>query len=531
MIMGKTRPGQATELGTLGNIEFELKFAGAPSAVAALPESRFLRAIAQDKGAPGEEGAWERLASTYYDTAERDLERRGLSLRLREEKGALVQAVKRPEDGPAAARSEFECELSTESVFPAKTGEAEIDELIGTLNGSLHPIARTTVDRWAAVVGYGGAKIEIAVDLGLAESWNGEGARAEAPLAEAELELLDGDPGAVFELGRLFAGNAPLRLETRTKLETATALSRGGLYDIAREARLDFAPQTVAGDALRATLGAVAARLAALQPAALDARKPEGIHQARVALRRLQAVERIYRPFLKTNALRDLAERAKLFRKGLGEARDWDVFLAETLPAAAHTNYAPEGVRRLRARAQAARAEAWARAAASLAHPDFTVFLIDLAEAATLACWRKETRPQMEAPLESFAPRVLDRARKKARKTAKKIDRSSLAGYHPLRIALKKLRYPVQMFRSIYPKGARKGFMAAMSALQEDFGRINDAATAETLAGAAAAGEGADAMRAAGFICGYRAAEADAAAREIDAAWADFEAMKPFWRE
>lgn len=514
----------------LGNIEFELKFVGAPTAIAALPQSRLLRAIARDKGAPGE-GAWERLAATYYDTPDRDLERRGLSLRLREEKGALVQAVKRPEGAGAVARAEFECELAGPGVFPARTGDAEIDELIDTVNGSLHPVARTTVDRWATVLGYRGSKIEFAVDLGLAESWNGEGARAEAPLAEAELELVDGDPGAVFDLGRLLASNAAVRLGAGTKLETATALARGGLYAIGKEPRLDLGPGTPSGEALRLTVGAVASRLAALQPAVLEARKAEGVHQMRVALRRLQAVERVYRKFLKTSALRDLAARARLFRQGLGAARDWDVFLEETLPAASRNNYAPEGVRRLRARAETLRADAWARAAATLADPDFTAFLIDLTEAASIAAWREAGTRDLAAPLSDFAPRVLDRALKKLRRTAKQTDRSTLAGYHPLRIALKKLRYPVQMFRSIYPKAARRSFMRAMTVLQDDFGALNDAVVAETLANEAARGEGAEAMRAAGFISGYRAAEADAAAKAIDAAWADFVAMKPFWRE
>lgn len=509
----------------LDEIEFELKFVGTSTDIAALPQSRLLRAMGP------REGAWERLCSTYYDTPGRDLERRGLSLRLREEAGGLVQAVKRPRDAGAVARAEHQRVLPSAGMFPAKTGDAEIDELIETLNGALRPVARTTVDRWAAKVGYGASTIELAVDLGRAESWNGEGARAEAPVAEAELELVDGDPGDIFELGRLVATNAPVRLSARTKLEAAAALSRGGLYAIDKEARLALTPKTPAGDALQLTLAGVAARIASLQPAILDARKAEGVHQMRVALRRLQAVERTFRPFLKSDALRNLAQRGRLFRKNMGDARDWDVFLEDTLPAATRNNYAPDGARRLRRRAEALRADAWVRAAAAVADKEFTAFLIDLTEAAAIPAWRAGADADLDAPLSDFAPRVLDRVRRKMLKTAGKIDRSSLAGYHPLRIALKKLRYPVQMFRPIYAKDARKEFMAALSALQEDFGTVNDAAVAGTLAGAAALGEGEEAMRAAGFICGYRAAEADAAARKIDADWAAFEAIKPFWRD
>ncbi len=508
----------------LDNIEFELKFSGPSPAIAALPQSRFLRAM--DPGA----GRWERLASTYYDTADRALERRGLSLRLREEAGTLVQAVKRPNGVGAVARTEFESEIASETAFPAKTGDADIDKLIAEHNGALRPVARTTVDRWASVLGYGASKIEFAVDLGLAQSWNGNGPAIETPLAEAELELVDGDPRDIFELGRLLADNAPVRLSARTKLETALLLARDGLYGIGKEERLTVAPETTAADALQQTLGAIAARLANLQPAMLDTRKAEGVHQMRVALRRLQAVERIFRPYCDAPALRDLAGRGRLLRKILGPARDWDVFLGETLPEATRNEYAQEGMRRLKIRAEAARAEAWAQAVAAVADPAFTGFLIDLTEAATVAAWRKEAGKALGAPLSDFAPRALNRAYKSMRKTARKIDRSHPAGYHPLRIALKKLRYPVQMFRPIYAKEQRKGFMAALAALQEDFGAVNDAVTAETLANAAAAGEGKEAARAAGFISGYRAAQAAEATRKLDQDWPAFEAMTPFWR-
>jgi len=55
--------------------------------------------------------------------------------------------------------------------------------------------------------------------------------------------------------------------------------------------------------------------------------------------------------------------------------------------------------------------------------------------------------------------------------------------------------------------------------------------TAQRLADAAAASGGEDLMRAAGFVSGYRAAEAQNAAKEIDAALSAFEKMDPFWRK
>ena len=508
----------------MGHTEFELKFVGSSAAVAAVPQGRFFRAL------KSESAAWNRLTSTYYDTPGRALKQHAISLRLREDGGHLVQAVKHTNGVVLIERAEYETEIETISAFPAKTGVSGIDELIATLNAELQPVARTMVDRWAAIVSYGQSKIEVAVDLGCAEGWTEDNRVAEAPIAETELELIKGCPRDVFELARLLSENAPLRLSLRTKLEYATSLANGGPYAIAEKRRLRFEPHAPAMDALQQTLGAIAARIASLQPAILDVRKPEGIHQMRIVLRRLQAVERIFRPYLKTRALRALSKKARDYRKALGEARDWDVFLDETLPAATRNNYEPEGVKRLRACAERLRAQAWSRAAGAISEPGFTAFLIDLIEAASLASWRDAARKPLKAPLEEFAPRALDPAYDNVMKTAQTIDRNYLSGYHPLRIALKKLRYPVQMFRTIYPKESREEFMGALAGLQGAFGGLNDAVVAETLANAAAEGEGRQAIRAAGFICGYRAAEAEAAARHIRAAWPAFEKKRRFWR-
>ncbi len=203
-----------------GEIETELKFTGAPGDVAALPESLFMKAMVQGRG-----GEWERLSSTYYDTPDLALEQAGLSLRLREENGARVQAVKRPRGEGAIIRDEFECALGEGAVFPAKTGDPSADALIEAARADLAPSASTIVDCWSAVVRFGVSEIEIAVDLGRAECRGADGVMRTAPLAEVELELVEGEAGDLFDLGRLLIRNAPLRISTRTKLEYARSLA------------------------------------------------------------------------------------------------------------------------------------------------------------------------------------------------------------------------------------------------------------------------------------------------------------------
>ena len=509
---------------TAGHTEFELKFTGSPGDVAALIGSDFVSA-ASPKG-----GGWERLSSKYYDTPDRRLARKGFSLRLREEGGALTQAVKTRRSS-AASRMEFETEVRSGDAFPAAAGDKAVDTLIDDVTPVLEPFAQTTADRWTAVLAFRGAEIELAIDLGRAECRDDEGRDYAAPLAEVELELISGDPARVFDFARLLLENAPLRYRALSKLETAERLSRPpGLIFPAPRTRIDG--DMSAGDALQRSLNDIAARLAEVQPFIIDFRTPEGIHQMRVALRRLRSIERVFRPYLKDGEIASLARRAKSFAGALGPARDWDVFIGETLPVAQRTDEASGGARRLKAKAEAMRAEAWARAADVIAGKAFNHFVLDAVKAGALCDWCKKMKGEMKAPVRDFAPAVLDRVLNKTMKVAAKTPASGdLATRHPLRIALKKLRYPVQLFRPAYPKASRKDYMSALSALQDAFGAVNDAVVAQTLADRAAQGEGEDAARAAGFIAGYKAAEAKSAAETIDGAWTVFEKTTPFWRD
>ena len=504
--------------------ELEIKFTGAPSALSALPGSPFMDALTRG------EGAWERLETRYYDTPEGDLAASGVSLRLREAGGGLVQTVKRKGAAGVVDREEWERPLNNGEAFPALTGASDIDVALSTLADRLRPELRIDVDRWACAFPFRNSRLEIAVDLGVSQA-AAEGSRPPAMVGEVELELITGSAEDLFAAAKLLLVNAPLRLSARSKLETAKAAAAGTEAEIPSRRKIDASAGETAGVLLQRALVAAAERMIDIQPAITQARAVEGVHQMRVELRRFRAIERVFRRSLGDETLSRLAGRAKIFARALGPARDWDVFLAETLSAAASHDYAPEGFAALKAKAHGLRAEAWGRAAAIIDGLSFSTFLLELLEAAHAATWaRPEENEALAAPVERYARKALDRTWRKTRKTAFEMDRDNLAARHPLRIALKKQRYAVQIFRALYPKDSRKPYMAAMSALQEAFGAVNDAVVAQGLANEAAMGGGERAMRAAGFICGFHAARAEAAAKEIDAAWAAFEEMTPFWR-
>ena len=158
------------------------------------------------------------LTTTYYDTADRALSRRGLTLRVREANGRFVQTVKA--NGKARtdvlARSEWEDEIASalpDSRLPKGVAEA------------LHPLFATAVKRTTITLEASPSlTIEAAIDRG---EIRGFGNAAIMPISEIELELKRGEPGALFGTTLELLSTAPLHVEVRSKFERGCAAVAG----------------------------------------------------------------------------------------------------------------------------------------------------------------------------------------------------------------------------------------------------------------------------------------------------------------
>lgn len=512
--------------GERSKLEIELKLVGAPGDVAALRHSPLIEAVAR-----GEERA-ARLVSTYYDTLDGALRAAGVSLRLREGAGKRLQTMKCETKGRGAvARIEEERALAFGEAFPAVVKDPKAAKLIAGAR-RLDPVARISVDRWTRCLENGPTRIEAAFDIGRLEAWRAGVPAHAGPIAEAELELIEGEPRDLFDLAAaiLIESRGCLRPGIFSKAEQAQRLGQRQT-EIAPEAVIKLTGKDDAADALAIALRAIAARIAEVEPAVTELRLAEGVHQMRVALRRLRSLERTYRDDLKTNELRGLARAARGFASELGPARDWDVFLSETLPPLERAGEELEGLREIRARGDALRAAAWERARQTIASPDFAEFTLELMAAGHLEAWRCKARKCLAEPARAFAAAALDERLAEAEEAALTIDSPDPAACHPLRIALKKLRYTAQTFSTAFPRRARKPYMAALSRLQDDLGAVNDAVTAQRLANDAALGQGRNAARASGFIAGFHAAAGRARAEAVGEDWRAFAATAPFWRD
>ncbi|MEZ5892764.1 MAG: CHAD domain-containing protein [Parvularculaceae bacterium] len=500
---------------SFSKIEFELKLVGPPSDVEAVRELDFVRRALRG------DGEWAQLRSTYYDSAERRLAKRGLSLRIREEAGVSLLTAKIEDAGQGAVkRREYERAIDP-GALNFTTGFREFDEIIGPATDDIAPFARTETNRWSGIASELGSVFEMSSEIGFSERFAPE--RRAAPIAEVEIELLKGPPDALFDWARRLIGASGGRLRLSVEAKLDRALRAGASPRFGKAPRGAISPTACAADIFSAALPPIAMRVIEASAQVAAAHDREAARQLRVALRRLRSLVRLFEKDLGDDRMARLADEAKSYARLVGVARDLENFSARNLRKAGAP---PELV----ARAESRSAAAWSRAARALDDENFGLFSVNLLEAAMTENWRAESAAVLSGPARPYTDKKLEKRKRKLETVARRADFADPASLHAVRIALKKLRYAAQFFRGLYDRDASAPFFSAMAALQDVLGDINDAASAQEIANDIAEGLGPQSAKAAGFIAGYRCAEASLRAENAKEAWETFAALSPFWK-
>ncbi|MGE5270002.1 MAG: CHAD domain-containing protein [Thiohalocapsa sp.] len=424
--------------------------------------------------AGGGDVAPERLVSTYYDTAERDLQRQGLVLRVRQRNGHFIQTVKGgPEDsGNGLARGEWEDEIGGARPDPAAPQSGRF--LDPQLSGKLQPLFRTEVGRATIALAIApNAQIEAAVDRGRVCLPAGTSSE---PISEVELELKSGSPTALYDVALDLLAVAPVRLERRSKAERGHRLT--GIEEAppvaAVHAEAVDLDRRLSGDEALRRIGLSCLNQIMRNEAAVEAALPDGIHQMRVAVRRLRAVLSTFARKLPADQRRALSQELRWLATALGAARNLDVFEKSLAPAAA----AASGDGDLDALVEATaarRRSAYAQAIRAVRSRRYTALLLRLLRWFEGRLWRySTTAEQLRRPIAELATSLLDRRLRAVRRRSKGFAAQSPPQRHQLRIALKKLRYAAEALAGLYRRRAVERFLKRVKRLQDDLGDAND---------------------------------------------------------
>lgn len=405
--------------------------------------------------------------TVYYDTPETRLKKNGFTLRVRSVGGRFVQTVKRITDSVGlVSREEIECEVRSMKPDLTALSDHPIRGLLAHGEAKrLKPLIRYDVNRTSWRTERRSGSMQIDLDHGSVTA----AGRCEE-FAELEFELVDGAPASLIMAARHVSDHLPARLAVLTKAERGFMLVAGSLGRVAKAGTVNVDSGMNVAEAFEIIVHSCLRHYRLNEPIVIADRKPDALHQARVAMRRLRSAFTLFRPAVEDVEYQHLRHELRWFTAQLGDARNLDVYLERDL----------EGDER--AKLTRKRERAYDEVTDAMNSHKFRRLLIDLIGWVALGAWR--SGKVAAKPVGSFAARRLDRLWDSVTKEAD-IATMDEDSRHRVRIQGKKLRYAVEFLQALYPHARldEKRFANAIEELQESLGKLNDMATARTIAG------------------------------------------------
>jgi CHAD domain-containing protein len=406
----------------------------------------------------------ERNETTYYDTDDLRLARWGASLRHRPGEGWTVK-LPAERDAPFLVRPEI--------VFDGDGGQppdAAVELVRGFVRSKAlrESVQMTTRRRRTELHDTDGGLIAGVVDDAVAIH---NGSRTGFRELEVEIgeEMTPSLLDALVERLRQAGAGAPSQTAKYIRaLDRAEALRP-------EIAVADLGPDASAGDVVHRALALSVIRLIRHDAVVRLDLDPEGVHQARVATRRLRSDLRTFRPLVDRKWSTTLRAELGWIAGMLGEVRDGDVLLARLrarageLPASlvAPAGAAIEALEETRASAFAVLDEA-------LRSERYVGLLDRLVETANAPALRSGAGEHAADAIPALVRRPWHKLEKRAQHAG---DDPNDAQLHEIRIRTKRVRYAADAATPVAGKPAR-ALAHAAARLQDVLGDLNDARVA-----------------------------------------------------
>lgn len=423
----------------------------------------------------------EQRINIHYDTRRLALRKEGIVLQLREQRASWVQTVER--------QSASECGLVNRTVWAtpypnhfdfSEIADARLRDWLerDKIAGNLIPLFETSFSRtsWQLELA-AGVKIEVVMDRG----WIAANGRR-APLSELSLELVSGTVDDLFTLAAKLAERiqvTPL-LVSRSERGYSLFLNTKPRAINARRVAIDAALTPL--QAFRALALSCLTDMHLNHTGAISSNDPEYVHQMRVAIRRLRAAIRIFKPVLPDDFAERVVPRMRELINTLGRARDLDVLTAEIVaPVVAALPGEPclaDISSVLTERLYRARLEA----VQALSQPEYGQQLLTFGGLLHQAPFIDATTGKEESAkadsVRPFAQQRLQRLLKKTLTLAAKARVGNPISLHNLRLGIKPLRYGMEFFGSVMPEKSARVMVKRLITLQDELGQLNDLANA-----------------------------------------------------
>jgi inorganic triphosphatase YgiF len=454
--------------------EIEVKLRADPDKMGKIRRSRWWRQIG-----PGHRQS---LHSIYFDTNDQRLRDNDISLRTRTDGHEFVQTV-RMLNGNSGSMSHGEWEALIPDPIPDPSlviDPALPQDFRNLTSADLQPVFDVDIKRETRRLTSDHAEFDVSLDSGAVIV-----GKQREPIHEIGLELVAGEIKHLFAQAQRISDAVDGRLHLRTKADIGYALDEPKHRHWSRVSKLYLTPEMTAGDSFRLIILNSFSHLTANDDCARLNLHIEGVHQCRIALRRLRSAFKIYRPLLRRKRIKPIEGAVRSLGAILGAARDLDVLQTELLDPAIGALGEAEHLAPLLASLAAKKTEAYQQVSQALVSPHYRRFLIDLcalAHAEDLGKVRLDA-PSLDQPLAELASSALSKAHDKLLEQGNGFETLSTSGRHDVRIALKRLRYALDFFGNVFNGEPKKKFIKRLARLQDDLGRMNDVAIAERMLG------------------------------------------------
>ena len=295
------------------------------------------------------------LRAMYFDTADRELAKSKIAIRLRLEGDNWVQTLKMPGSN-ALTKLELNHNRPSPvldlSLYAGTPAEAALLKLAKPLELRYETDITRLYRRQRTRKG----TIEIAFDTGVIRA-----AELELPVSEVEFELVSGSPEAIFEIGKKWLAQYKLILDLRSKSQRGDALAQSATNirradaANAKNAASDsevlrfWAPRKARAYAIdkqdSATQALISVTTECLEHICANAGalaeidtlgvvevgRPEHVHQLRIGMRRLTSNWKLFTG-LAWLPEQDVREELRVHLGRFGATRDLDVMLATVVP-------------------------------------------------------------------------------------------------------------------------------------------------------------------------------------------------------
>ncbi|HNC50968.1 MAG TPA: CHAD domain-containing protein [Accumulibacter sp.] len=409
------------------------------------------------------------VVHTYYDTADQRLRRERVVVRYG--KGEATVRRFASLGSRQTQRSEWELLGVPGALDFSQVDDSALRQLLETVQPELRAAFTANFHRRAWHLEPGdGVRIGLVLDRG----WIGVNGTRQT-ICELRLDLLSGVAADLFSTAAALQADLPLHPEPVSRFQRGYRALVSEPTPVVKAMPIDTSGAMTVTAAFRTIGLACLNHLQSNEQGLHESDNPEFVHQARVAIRRLRSALRVWRKLLPDEFATSFDPRWQALARHLGETRNWDVYLAETLPTIVAAF--PES-----ACADHLQQHAWERSASNrlaarraLKSFDYSRLLLGFT-GALLALPDDDSRR-----LETFAPRCLDKRARQVTRMADLAQGGDAAARHRLRVAYKRLRYTLEFFAPLFPGESMRNYHLAASNLQEVLGQLNDLAVAGEL--------------------------------------------------